>query len=449
MEENTAADNPATVNSQQSPPASDAVPVSLGTNPEKPKRKFSLAAMLGIIIFLILAGGAAASFTVLKPQVMMLASKPTPTPTPTIVLTPTPDPTANWIEYKNSSYGISLKYPKNLKKSDYSDNFIDNQILQLNEQEPLVEPSPQDFLYKCGTRYKYWIIFDTSPKDETIEEAISKIKKEEAGRSVTITVRDKSFGKKGFKEISYSNGKSIDKCDGSIFYTKTYLYYLSDLKAVLYTNVTSRNNSPELLMQQILSTINFFPRDKHIPLEQPLYSYIPEEAFTSRNFIKRNNERKIPIKNVPNNNLVAFKCTTYFSNTGSGFKYYLESKPNNTTIELLPKAVSDFFVGDPRHKIPYFLYCLTEDKREYVITFTKGDRGNIVYEQISELKNYDMHTITTITNDMSSCSVLSITKDEKMYLLCGGGDITKYDTAKQVDITTGKVVDVYTAISNP
>ncbi len=85
------------------------------------KPKFSLALIIGIVLFLLVAGGVV-GFYVFKPQLMSLISKPTPTPSPAEVLmkvsTPTPDPTANWETYTNKYYGISLKYPKSFIVKD-------------------------------------------------------------------------------------------------------------------------------------------------------------------------------------------------------------------------------------------------------------------------------------------------------------------------------------------
>ncbi len=110
MEENQ---NPTSQVVDQAPPV---VPVQTPPNIpiQKPKSKFPLAVIIGIIIFLILAGGAA-GFYAFRPQLMSLISKPTPTPTLTPKLatqtpSPTPDPTTNWKTYA-SDYGLSIKYP--------------------------------------------------------------------------------------------------------------------------------------------------------------------------------------------------------------------------------------------------------------------------------------------------------------------------------------------------
>ncbi len=140
MEENTKSNLDSTNSQQTSSVANDAQtpsapPVSNADKPsgsleQKAKAaqpKFSVGAIIGIIIFLLVSGGAAASFTVFKPQIMKLISKPTPTPTPT-VQSPTPTPytvpssheTINWQTFTNSQLGFTFKYPQGWNITDHS-----------------------------------------------------------------------------------------------------------------------------------------------------------------------------------------------------------------------------------------------------------------------------------------------------------------------------------------
>lgn len=81
------------------------------TNPIKPASKFSIKAIIGIIIFLLLAGGAAAGYVYREP-LMSLVSKPSPTPAPIVTITPTPNPTTDWETYIDTQFGYSIKYDK-------------------------------------------------------------------------------------------------------------------------------------------------------------------------------------------------------------------------------------------------------------------------------------------------------------------------------------------------
>ncbi len=109
---------PVSSNVQPPPPVSQ--PKADGPLAQKPK--FPLAAIIGIVLFLLVAGGVA-GFYAFKPQIMSLISKPTPTTT--LTPSPTPDPasnaanaTANWKTYTDSSRGYSMKYPPNFRTDE-------------------------------------------------------------------------------------------------------------------------------------------------------------------------------------------------------------------------------------------------------------------------------------------------------------------------------------------
>lgn len=105
----------------ESPSVSEIIkPTPTPVNPIKPASKFSIKAIIGTIIFLLLAGGAAAGYVYREP-IMSFVSKPTPTPIAAQTSpTPTPDPTANWKTYTNTSYNFSFKYPSSfiIEKED-------------------------------------------------------------------------------------------------------------------------------------------------------------------------------------------------------------------------------------------------------------------------------------------------------------------------------------------
>ncbi len=100
--------------SPQNPTSSTPVPSIdspvLSTEIVKKSSKFSIKAIIGTIIFLLLAGGAAAGFVYREP-LMSLVSQPTPTPTLAPTPTPIPNPTADWQIYENVEEGFSVKYP--------------------------------------------------------------------------------------------------------------------------------------------------------------------------------------------------------------------------------------------------------------------------------------------------------------------------------------------------
>lgn len=113
MEENAQNVNPTPPVS----PAAETLPVSHPEYPPDRKKgsKFSLVAIITIILFLLIAGSAA-GFYAFKPQIMKLISKPNPTPTLVVRTTPFPTPTAsnsadataNGKTYTNPKYGYSI-----------------------------------------------------------------------------------------------------------------------------------------------------------------------------------------------------------------------------------------------------------------------------------------------------------------------------------------------------
>lgn len=109
--ENQPPQNP-TPNQPQSPanpvqPAQTPPPLTQKQNMGS-KKKFSLKLIIGVIIFLLLAGGAAAGY-VYRESLMKLVAKPSPTPAPIVTITPTP--TSTMQTYTNRQYGFSFEYP--------------------------------------------------------------------------------------------------------------------------------------------------------------------------------------------------------------------------------------------------------------------------------------------------------------------------------------------------
>ena len=89
---------------------------------EKPKPKIKLPIIIVLfVIFLLIAGGAAAYLFILKPTPpeKIITEKMSP-PTST----PTPDPTADWKTYENSEENYSFKYPPSLSIEKSHGNII-------------------------------------------------------------------------------------------------------------------------------------------------------------------------------------------------------------------------------------------------------------------------------------------------------------------------------------
>ena len=99
----------------------------------KPTKKLPLKLAIGIILFLLLAGGAAAGY-VYKDKIVSMVAKPTPSPTviPDLIRdpSPTPNPTADWQTYEGDGFSIKIPptwYSSSDKKRWYDPCYIYNQ----------------------------------------------------------------------------------------------------------------------------------------------------------------------------------------------------------------------------------------------------------------------------------------------------------------------------------
>lgn len=157
MEENSAQNpNPSTqapqpnITGAQGPLAPKNSPVDSQIPGSKPK-KVSALTIIGTIIFLLLAGGAAAGF-IYKDQITSIFVEPTPTPAPVAVSpSPTPDPTASWKTYTNTAVGYSFKYPSELLRDSReicTGEFEESTLYLYAIDEKLMKEQPNLF---CGS----------------------------------------------------------------------------------------------------------------------------------------------------------------------------------------------------------------------------------------------------------------------------------------------------------
>ncbi len=128
--DNQAASNPSS--STPVPTTDQPVLSSPSQNTVKKTSRFSIKAIIGTIIFLLLAGGAAAGY-VYKEQITLLVVKPTPTPTVTPTPTPTPQVPSDWLAFEDKETGISFKYPKDYTvEAENSDNILASVVSPLD-----------------------------------------------------------------------------------------------------------------------------------------------------------------------------------------------------------------------------------------------------------------------------------------------------------------------------
>lgn len=153
------------------------------TNPQKPKSKFSLGTVIGIVIFLLLAGGAAAGYVYREP-LMKLVSKPTPTPTviqtlPTITPSSSPSAAASFEEdtsvpgqkkYVSPRLGVTFLYMP--KPDQYTNDTAsvkedgDKIYIYMNQLAKVTQQGD----YKSGQ----WIQVFDKDKSQTLADAIKQ-----------------------------------------------------------------------------------------------------------------------------------------------------------------------------------------------------------------------------------------------------------------------------------
>lgn len=166
---------------QQAPQTAPAQ--SLGQMPPSstPKPKFSLATIISIIIFLLVAGSAA-GFYVFKPQIMSLVSRPTPTPIavePSVTPSPTQVATSSsslksyaestdtpgQMRYVSPQLGISFLYM--LKMDNYTTAITeDGSKIYVYLKELITDGKKDNF--KGGQ----WIEVFAKDKSQTLTDAI-------------------------------------------------------------------------------------------------------------------------------------------------------------------------------------------------------------------------------------------------------------------------------------
>lgn len=198
----------------------------------KPSKKFSLKLIIGIIIFLLLAGGATAGY-VSRDKLVSLVSKPTPTPTVSISPTPTPDLAADWKTHKEDRF--SFKYPHL-----YS---ISNENMIVSLMSPL-NPTPRKGSELLIDEVKLEILAPILTV-KGLSEIISEAKQTRNERSNEPL----NFEEQNLK-IDGIDARKLKTQYSVVYYVivSNYLY-----KIIQYPPITSRQSE----LDQILSTFKF------------------------------------------------------------------------------------------------------------------------------------------------------------------------------------------------
>lgn len=210
-------------------------PVSIN---EKPKPKFSLALVIGIIIFLLVAGSAAGFYA--YKQHSLKTARPTPTVLPGLIRdpSPTPDPTADWKTFNNRYF--SIKYPPTLN----------------NWQEKCKESSPNTFsLFNKGDKDPcvilnpptVFLVLASDPKDAT---EYNPIPTAECANTIKETVVID-----GTKADKYKNVLKKPLIDGCFWRNSVYIKFTKN--TLKYYLSYFPDDIDEKTAQEILSTFKF------------------------------------------------------------------------------------------------------------------------------------------------------------------------------------------------
>ena len=238
----------------QNPPVSE-IPnptppvVSETPSPIKPASKFSIKAIIGILIFLLLAGGTAAGYVYREP-ILKIVSKPTPTPIATQTSpTPTPDPTADWKTYQGD--GFSFKYPSGILLSN-EECTVSAQDLVLVSYQESIKNNPQALCNERPVQFFEIIKGKFSPpisndytKITIVDTELSGLK---AKKYISTFIPNQPIG-------IASPWASITNIPFQVNKTDYYLFY-----GFPNPKFFPKNNLPELpknIFDQILSTFKF------------------------------------------------------------------------------------------------------------------------------------------------------------------------------------------------
>jgi len=238
----------------QNPSSPPVIPDPIGnpesSNPIKRKPKFSFFVIIGIIIFLLLAGSAA-GFYVFKPQIMNLISKPTPTPIVIPGLTrnpvspsPTPDPTAGWKTYTSTKANYSFKHPAELPLVNVSPSPQCASCVEDIQLTPNFNPASQD------NTISLILVFKDS-RIKTIDDYVSTFIK---GDQTRINLQYTTIS--GEKAVSSKLSGGIPPLPIAEYaVVRNGLYYIIRLEDCIETNKHRDKNVT--LFDQILSTFKF------------------------------------------------------------------------------------------------------------------------------------------------------------------------------------------------
>ena len=375
-------------------------------------------------------------------------------PTPTVV----DDETKNWNIYTNKDYGFTFKHP-----GLTSDEGICGQrpldkteirILDMSDNTTQLESS------SCYN-YNYGLFVYVNREPSTIDQKITGLQSDLGLAPSSFKLDDFKIGNKTVKHMQVL---TTQQGYWAQVYQEYYFYADPDTQLVYSVFVEYPDKKYASITRKIVSTLMFDPSLADITVQTPFYQYFPNEAYTRPDYVKRNYDTSVQhsgisqdffsaIDNLPDKSLVNFRCSYDISEDPKDMSYHYTIYGTPDTMST-PKTF-DFPLGsqmqhvlrkDPRKGFRGFQYCLTSDRKEYLVaTFDGGPF------EIAQLNNDKINVLAkdpSITGWYDSCSeLLAITNDNNFYVLCGGGDTSTYTTINKIDTNTGIIKEIIQCVT--
>ncbi|PJA90806.1 MAG: hypothetical protein CO136_00530 [Candidatus Levybacteria bacterium CG_4_9_14_3_um_filter_36_7] len=234
------------------PPVSSSTPIQV--QPTPPKKSKLLLVIIGIILFLLIAGSIA-GFYIFKQQSSKTFAKPTPVP---VVQKQIPNPTttiestANWKTYENTLYNYSFSYPSNYKTGNGA---LDGPTNGTEKSLLVVTPYFGLPLFYVNT-YDLNNLSDSQPDYNKVD--IEKLLQTKIGEtfdtrsSILTRLPNIKIGDKTYM-VFESNGDVLSKTR----HDRRLVLKNNNLVIVLGTYYENKNDATYKDVDQILSTFKF------------------------------------------------------------------------------------------------------------------------------------------------------------------------------------------------
>lgn len=366
----------------------------------------------------------------------------------TISLTPVKNQTSGWPTYTNTSYRISFTHPNlsfegticGMKPVSYSDNYRIVDATNIS----------YDTSNSCDS-FNYFLSFWVSEKDTSIDEQISDIKDLLGFTDNDVVITDVPLRDKKAKKMvllkSLPTG-SAPKASNYFFPSNNEFFFFYDAPSKNVYTIYAHYERIDYVntIENIVYSFAIIPAAPTKAAQLPIYKYFPQEAFTTPDLVKRNYAKDdlkgyiskdyySEIDTISDENLLDFHCSRKmtYSLQDLNYQYSIYNKEGLGKVTKVPIAsqITHMLDSDPRIGFADLIYCVTTDKKEYVLS--KNGKGL----QLSQLDGNTAKVLgkdPEINNPYFGCSsILAITKDNTIYISCGGGDTTTFTSIRKTD----------------